>query len=877
MLTCNICLKSFPFWLNYHKHLRAHKFKHSTFYCFYHNCSEFFNNFSSYLSHVYRKHIKTKTYIKIKNTCESRTSPCYNCNKSFSNTLNLIKHVILHIKSDSFLFCPLNNCKSRFINETSFRSHLKRNHNFYFKSNILFSKHHKKSVLNESSREISNVFINPCNSPNNSSTTESVQANTENKPNLQYELAFLFHTLKYVHNIPKRVIQEISDKMCHIHSNCENELLSKIENISQEFDLAPPIIDSLKKSVSLTLQPERLNLRTDYHREKIFSNIFQFITPQKIYLGKNNYNKDCYYYYVPVLKSLSKLLEEEEIFNQIYNQVSQLNPIDSVSDYQDGLAYKKNIFLNERPRIDLILYADAFEIVNPLGSAKKKYKTLGVYYTLGNIVPHERLKTKNMQLAILCFNSHVNLFTLDVILDKLVNDIIILENRGIFVDRKKRFLKGTIYVILGDNLGSHQLGGFIENFSSAEYFCRYCLIKKNEFKQYPQNIGIKRSVQNYNDATEKIVIDGKPYEGIKSNSPFNKCKFFQIAQPGLPPCIAHDIYEGFLAYDLMLFIKYFVSEKWFSFQSLNNNISSIQKKIKFSTSFPLLNSKQIKLPGHAIQNYEFCIMFPLVIYFMSKSSTNINFQNPVWKLFICLLEIVQICSAHQITFNQINYLQYSSQFYVVELKNLFHNYNLRPKHHYLLHYPDLIREFGPLVKLSTLRFESKHQFFKVIAKAVNNFNNILHTLTMRHQHFQSSLFDKRFEKDSVVVFKKSFISREFRDILCPLNYKFSSLKVKYRNVEYKRDQFLAVQRDDECKVLIIKIKYIFITNNFSDILFYGYLFKMEYDKSHGLHIIVNTNPKTCFVPFKSILNPFPFTATCISNETLTSLKQFIHF
>ena len=35
---------------------------------------------------------------------------------------------------------------------------------------------------------------------------------------------------------------------------------------------------------------------------------------------------------------------------------------------------------------------------------------------------------------------------------------------------------------------------------------------------------------------------------------------------------------------------------------------------------------------------------------------------------------------------------------------------MKPKAYFLIHYPEMIRRFGPLVK--TLRFETKHQYFK---------------------------------------------------------------------------------------------------------------------------------------------------------------------
>ena len=41
---------------------------------------------------------------------------------------------------------------------------------------------------------------------------------------------------------------------------------------------------------------------------------------------------------------------------------------------------------------------------------------------------------------------------------------------------------------------------------------------------------------------------------------------------------------------------------------------------------------------------------------------------------------------------------------------LFPDANMKPKSHFLRHYTEMIKRFGPLVQ--TLRFEAKHQYFK---------------------------------------------------------------------------------------------------------------------------------------------------------------------
>jgi len=73
---------------------------------------------------------------------------------------------------------------------------------------------------------------------------------------------------------------------------------------------------------------------------------------------------------------------------------------DVLTDVLDGKTVKDNMLLNESPlSLSIILYQDSFEVDNPLGSGKKKQKILAVYLTLGEILPHNRSCTDQMQLV----------------------------------------------------------------------------------------------------------------------------------------------------------------------------------------------------------------------------------------------------------------------------------------------------------------------------------------------------------------------------------------------------------------------------------------------------------------------------------------------
>ena len=60
---------------------------------------------------------------------------------------------------------------------------------------------------------------------------------------------------------------------------------------------------------------------------------------------------------------------------------------------------------------------------------------------------------------------------------------------------------------------------------------------------------------------------------------------------------------------------------------------------------------------------------------------------------------------------------------------------LRPKHHLLVHYPELMEKLGPLYLYSSIRFEAKHQFYKQHSYIVHSRKNILETLAIKNQFY----------------------------------------------------------------------------------------------------------------------------------------------
>ena len=71
------------------------------------------------------------------------------------------------------------------------------------------------------------------------------------------------------------------------------------------------------------------------------------------------------------------------------------------------------------------------------------------------------------------------------------------------------------------------------------------------------------------------------------------------------------------------------------------------------------------------------------------------------------------------------------RFFLKQYTHLYPDSGLKPKAHYFTHYSNDTRKFGPLIK--TLRFESKHGYFKKSIANSKNRVNICYSMAVHHQ------------------------------------------------------------------------------------------------------------------------------------------------
>ncbi len=538
-------------------------------------CNKSFKKFSAFKTHCYR-HKEGKSKLKsMPFTSFELTCHVDSCQVRCETLSRFYQHLKTHIREGRSVSCPFQQCDKSFSVVSTFTAHVSRKHSDCSEVNLIDSVAlpHGMHECSEQHHEMSQDFL--C------SDTDGVEQDTfgESVDEDQFlrHLALFYLKLQSKCLIPSSTVQIIVDHLQEIHEMSHSHLLFKLREKLSALEVAEADINAIFE----ILQSENLfqtcnsqKLKTDQKRKTFFKNTFNYVAPVPLCLGTNEAGKECFSQYVSIKETIGSLLQIDTVTEHRKQVFSGVRP----HDVWDGSNLKGNELLNtDASSFSLILYQDALEVANPLGSGRKKHKLLCVYATLADIPPHHRSRIDQMQLVLLCREQDFKYFGQDKVFSPLIKDLKDIEVSGITLPDGKVY-RGTLSAICGDNLGSHGIGGFVENFTKSVNFCRYCNIDRETFKKDPLFKVSKRTVQSYKDLVQSQTSDATSNAtgGVKFDSVFNGLRYFHVCQPGLPPCLGHDIFEGVASYDLALYINRLVTvEKLFTYQELNRRINHL--------------------------------------------------------------------------------------------------------------------------------------------------------------------------------------------------------------------------------------------------------------------------------------------------------------
>lgn len=319
-------------------------------------------------------------------------------------------------------------------------------------------------------------------------------------------------------------------------------------------------------------------------------------------------------------------------------------------------------------------------------------------------------------------------------LEPLLKDLVHLEEEGLFIPALGKKIKGTIVSVVADNLGAHSIGGFVESFSGS-HVCRFCLGELSEIKKKDVRTGSFRARTKQEHSLHVQTASESPTLthcfGVKRQCALTNKLCVADVLSRYPPDLLHDLFEGIVPLELALCLNVLIKKKYFSLFQLNDLIRQFPNKWTDKADspqpIPLNFATRKSVGGNAHENWSLLRLLPLIIGFKVPES------EPAWHLLMDLKDIVELVVSPFLTEDTIRDLDTKISEHRHRYLQVFPEAKLLSKHHFLEHYPELIKAFGPLVALWTMRFEAKHSFFKRLVRHTSCFRNILLSLAVKHQ------------------------------------------------------------------------------------------------------------------------------------------------
>ena len=485
-------------------------------------------------------------------------------------------------------------------------------------------------------------------------------------------------------------------------------------------------------------------LETSHQQQKYFLQTGCFVKPREIpfavaYHPRNNPNtchvqqvaRPVTFQYVPLHDLLKPVLESKGFMRTIFESSASNDGI--MRDFQDGLFCREHAFFSNLRNIRLLLYVDECEIANPLGSKAGLHKIGVIYCTILNMPPKFRSSLCNCFLVSLYNAGDVKIYGYGPILQPLVNDIQLLEREGLYVDTD--VFQGTVHVsvaqVTGDNLGVNGILGYVESFVS-NHFCRSCKMHRNDMRACSTaQPGHLRNVENYE---EDLHLNQPAATGIKTPCMLNDVENYHVTA-NYAPDVMHDLLEGVCGLEVHLVLAVLIEQELFDLDLLNSRITSFDYSPADAKNKPSpITIQKLQNPDGA-SGQTASQMWCLICYLPLMIGDKVPEGHEYFELILLLLECMDVIFCQEVTTEETIFLKHLIKDHHDHFMEMFPGRNLKPKHHFMTHYPHQMRMLGPLVHFWTMRFEAKHRFFKRLGHIVCNYRNILKTLCYRQQMY----------------------------------------------------------------------------------------------------------------------------------------------
>lgn len=807
------------------------------------------------------------------------------CGRFFTTPNKLIIHLEYVHKMSTYL-CPVQNCKRSFQRKDSFRLHITQKH-FSRHNSLKLDKCPEQSGEN-SSFESTKEYNKSTKENVTDSKSENLLDTIKHKINdlivtfkraVEIFVSKLYANISLTRSFVQNIIDMIAELFASHSMKCLMELLELCLN---SINLTQELSTEINILFRLIENPFKLfNLHTEFRRITFYSSCETFIKPELYVIGQSPSNfkvnndvlmnlKNNTSVIIPLRKTLKIFLELPKVFNKINNYIKHSDSNQSIiSSLLQCSLWKsiKNNYLNKIV-LPLILYYDDFQCGNPLGSHSGMHKLGALYYTIAALPPEYSSRLENIFLASLFHTADKTKYGNRLVFQPIINELISLEKEGVTVE-----VEGILYevyfaviLIVGDNLGLNSVLGFVESFS-ANYYCRFCITHKSITCQQLKEDHLTVRVENeYNDHARDMLY------GVKEDCVWNNLTNFHVYN-NINCDIMHDLFEGIHRYEMAVIIENFIERNLFTLDNLNS-------RIKYFVYDNLDRNKPTKIKDEHIRNK--CIimssaeMLSLVLNFRFIIGNIIPDNDPIWHFYLKLLQITEILISDSIadTVSELleNLITEHHSLYI----RLFST-TLKPKHHFLLHYKNIISKVGPLSNISSIRFEGKHKDLKDSAKNVNNNINLPYTIATRLQlKVTHRMLSKVGLEDNIHIGKLEVLDnvllQDYKNTNVITEQFLSTNSYKINGIEYKHHDVIAIGYVNEMPVFGIITNILIHKEELTCSFWYDVLHTEIFNLHFRAYEVKYANSKG-HIPIENLISRTPTILHRIDNKLYVSTSK----
>lgn len=336
---------------------------------------------------------------------------------------------------------------------------------------------------------------------------------------------------------------------------------------------------------------------------------------------------------------------------------------------------------------------------------------------------------------------------------------------------------------------------------------------------------------------------------------------------GLPHDLMHDIFEGIVPYELKCLLAQCVMKKYFDMSELNQRILGFDfgqedKPGQIDSAF--VRDPDARIRQSASQMISLVRNFPLLI------GDKLPRDDKYWHSFLVLQKISLIALSTEYSKETSSYLRVLIEEKLWLLRKLYPTLTLKPKMHYLIHYPSQIECLGPLIHTWTMRHEAKLSFIKRSSRR-GNFKNIAYTVAKHHQlwlcynlNCEATFLNIKIEvspkcTESTFASKPEHIQSELRCICSTLedtSIIYSPNWVKTQSSKYQPGTVVLLNWDETSAKFGRVIEILQITNIHINVQFLLLIevFEAEYVCSHYNAYVVSSSSTTQIVDIETLID-----------------------